>query len=218
VRGSLDWKAPQRALESFLWEVRIQDAAAVYFLAVWLLTINLIPFVISLFTTPIYLLRYTIAASAAFYLLVAKGIRNINNQYAKVAVVGLIVLLCSTSLQTYYGSWQVQPREAINVVNNNAKRGDLVIYYPMVDVFTWQYYNKTNSVNFTFFPDYQNDTDPVLKEFQEKISANDKVWFILRLGPTDADKLVLKVFNESYATSDFKSYRGYHVYLFERRT
>jgi mannosyltransferase len=217
VRGSLDWKAPQQTLKSFLWEVRIQDAVPVYLLAVWLLTINLIPFVISLFATPIYLLRYTIAASAAFYLLVAKGIRNINNRYAKVAVIVLIALLCSTSLQTYYGSWQVQPREAINVVNNNAKSGDLVIYSPTVDVYTWRYYNKTNSVNFTFFPDYKNDTDPVVKEFQEKISTYDRVWFILRPGG-NADKFALKFFNESYTTSDLKNYHGYRVYLFEKRT
>ena len=78
IRGAMDWKAPLKSLESYSWEVRIQDLTPVYFLAVWLLAINLIPFVISLVFYPIYYYRYTIAASVALYLLVGKGIANIN--------------------------------------------------------------------------------------------------------------------------------------------
>jgi mannosyltransferase len=71
----------------------------VFFLVVWLLTINLLPFVLSYFSSPIYLDRYTIAASAALYLLVAKGISNINHKYTKLAVIGIIVVLSVANLQ-----------------------------------------------------------------------------------------------------------------------
>ena len=48
----MDWKAPLKALKSYVWEVSFtKDYKALYFLAVWLLAINVIPFVISLFST-----------------------------------------------------------------------------------------------------------------------------------------------------------------------
>jgi hypothetical protein len=66
---------------------------------VWVLTVNLIPFIISRFSTPIYIDKYTIAASVAFYALVAKGICNINYRYAQIAVIGIIVVLSVANLQ-----------------------------------------------------------------------------------------------------------------------
>jgi hypothetical protein len=95
----MNWKAPLKALESYSWEVRLQDPTKVYFLVVWVLATILIPFVISLgVSNPIYDPRYTIAASVAFYLLVAKGISNINGRYTKLAVIGIIVVLSVANL------------------------------------------------------------------------------------------------------------------------
>ena len=73
--------------------------AKTHFLAVWVLTINLIPFIISRFSTPTYIHKYTIAASVAFYVLVAKGKCNINCRYTKIAVIGVIVVLFVANLQ-----------------------------------------------------------------------------------------------------------------------
>ena len=83
VTGSMDWKAPLKALESYAWDLRIANVEPVYFLFLWLVFINIIPFIIS-FYAPIYAPRYTIAASVALYLLVARGISNINHKYSKV--------------------------------------------------------------------------------------------------------------------------------------
>lgn len=64
VTGSMDWKAPLKALESYAWDLRIANVEPVYFLFLWLVFINIIPFIIS-FYAPIYAPRYTIAASVA---------------------------------------------------------------------------------------------------------------------------------------------------------
>jgi mannosyltransferase len=97
LAGSMDWKAPLKALQSYAWDLRIANVEPVYFLSVWLVIINIIPFIIS-FYDPIYLARYTIAASVALYLLVARGINNINHKYAKLAVIGIIVVLSAANL------------------------------------------------------------------------------------------------------------------------
>ena len=102
VRGRMEWKAPLKALEGYSWEVHFQNLSPVYFLAVWLLTINVIPFIISRFSSSIYLERYTIAASVALYLLVAKGIHSINYRYAKIVVIGLVAVLSVANLSVYY--------------------------------------------------------------------------------------------------------------------
>jgi hypothetical protein len=46
--------------------------------------------------------RYVIVASAPLFLLAAKGIRNINYNYAKFAVIASVVILSAANLQTYY--------------------------------------------------------------------------------------------------------------------
>jgi hypothetical protein len=63
------------------------------------LTINLMPFIISRFSTPIYIDKYTIAASVAFYVLVAKGICDIKYRYTQIAVIGVIVALSAANSQ-----------------------------------------------------------------------------------------------------------------------
>ncbi|MGA7075219.1 MAG: glycosyltransferase family 39 protein, partial [Halobacteriota archaeon] len=94
ARGSPDWKAPLKALQGYSWKLRRQDVAPVCFLVVWLLTIAAIPFILARFSSVLpYLARYTIAASVALYLLVAKGIRNINYRPVKFAVIAVIVVL-----------------------------------------------------------------------------------------------------------------------------
>ena len=153
VRGSIDWKAPVKALKSYAWEVRFtKDYSALYFLAVWLLAINVIPFVISLFSRPIYFERYPIAGSVALYLIVAKGITHINYRYAKLAVVIIIIALSAANLQTYYTTpTKPQAREAIGFINENAKNGDLVLLYPFNNTVLYDYYGFVAGVNTTQF-------------------------------------------------------------------
>jgi hypothetical protein len=208
----MDWKAPLKALESYSWEVRIQDAAPVYFLVVWLITINLIPFIISRFSAPIYVERYTIAASVALYLLVARGISNINHKYTKLAVIGVIVVLSVTNLNVYYSSIsKPQAREATSLIDANAKSGDIVLVYPEWQPYTFDYYNNRTDVA----------VKPIhsLKELQSDVTGHDRVWIFYGrwVAGKAMENSILDILNESYARTDTKSYVGYDVYLYEKR-
>jgi uncharacterized membrane protein len=234
VRGSMDWKAPPKALEGYAWEVRIQGAAPVYFLGVWLLAINLIPFIISRFSTSIYDDRYTIAASVALYILVAKGISNINYRYAKIAVMGIIVLLSAANVQVYYTSiTRPQAREATSFIDANANSGNVVLISPSYHNLVFDYYNNrtdidvkpiqswavTNtSTNFWATPSGNLSGDKI-KEIQSDVSGHDRVWFFDASyeGAKAADNFTLSILKESYANVYVKSFSGYDVYLFEKR-
>ena len=227
VRGAMDWKAPLKALESYSWEVRLQDPTTVYFLVVWLLAIILIPFVISRFVSnPLYQVMYTIAASVALYLLVARGIRNISGKYTKLAVMGIIVVLSVANLQAYYSSiTRPQAREAISLIDANANGGDVVLVSPGDQSYVWNYYNNRTDVAVKLLNPLgatpsNNSREVKTKEIQSDVLGHDTVWFLEPSGaflePSEAN-FTLSVLNQSYANVYIKSYYGYNVYLFEKR-
>jgi mannosyltransferase len=237
VRGSMDWKAPLKALQSYAWKVRIANVEPVYFLAVWLFAINIIPFIISRFSAPIYsysLERYAIAGAVALYLLVAKGINNINHRYTKVAVIGIIIVLSAANLQPYYTSiTKPQAREATSFIDANLKSGDMVLVSPEWEHFTFDYYNNRTDIvvkpihswnvvdkpiNSSATPSVNRPEDKI-KEIQSDVSGHDRVWLLYAYAGEDklAKNFTLSVLNESYTNTYKMSYYIYEVYLFEKR-
>jgi mannosyltransferase len=244
VRGSTDWKT-LKAREAYAWEVRIQAAAPILFLSLWLIAIDLIPFIVSRFSTPIYLDRYTIAASVALYLLVAKGISNINYRYAKIAVLGVIVILCVTNLQVYDTSvTKPQARDAVGFIDANLKSGDVILVSPDSHYAIFDYYNnKTDAVvkpltfwavtaatnsSATLSTNRPNDK---VNEIGSDVNGRDRVWVFAAnfTGGKPSENFTLSILNESYVNVYAKGYAkggsyptistsyGYDVYLFEKR-
>jgi len=222
VRGAMDWKAPLKSLESYLWEVRLHDLAPAYFLVVLLLATNLIPFIVSLFRAPIYLDKYAIASSVALYLLVAKGISNINYRYAKIAVVGIIVVLSVANLPWYYTSIiKPQAQEATSFIDANAKSGDVVLIYPDWEALTFNYYNNRTDVavkQIYYGNGSVNNPEATTEALQSDVIGHDRVWFYGATGlGTSMENFTLNSLNESYAKIYVKNYVGYNMYLYEKR-
>jgi mannosyltransferase len=232
INGSADWKPRLKLLKNHLRNVHISDKEQVNFLLVWLLTVTALPFVISRFSTSFFVDRYTIAASVALYLLAASGLRKINWSYAKIAVIAVIILLSAVNLQQYYGQVTAQvingqPQEAFNLVAKNAKSGDVVILFPGVTKFIWDYYERGTNVDDAPFPSVQyysmswvfKNTD--IKELQSDVKGHDRVWFVSRppwgIYYPRYDQ-ALKTLNESYKSTYSASYLGYDVRLFESRS
>jgi hypothetical protein len=231
----MDWKAPLKALKSYAWEVSFtRDYNALYFLAVWLLAINVIPFVISLFSQSIYSgnsYRYTIAGSVALYLVVAKGISHINYRYAKLAVVIVVVALSAANLQPYFTTpSKAQAREATGFINENAKNGDLVLLFPgpgYSDPLV-NYYSFVAGLNVTKFPSCSTGQGLAsnIKELQTDINGNNRVWLMVQTPPGLAlgiwdpqvfNQTIQTFNNASYNETYYKSYFSYEVFLFEKQ-
>ena len=222
THGSMNWKAPFRALEIYSWDVRIVSVAAVWFLALWVSIINVIPFAISHFSVDMYQSRSTIAASVALYLLVAAGIRNINHKYVKLAVIVVIVVLLAAPLQTYYSTITKRSgREAFGFVDANVRSGDVGIIFPVNHIVVADYYNKRTDINFTSFGSGQKSNDENIKELNASLTGSKRVWFVYPDpgGPNNVQMTqILKAFNESYETASSAYFtNGYDVYLFVKR-
>jgi uncharacterized membrane protein len=229
IRGPTNWKEPAKALESYSWEIRIANVRYLYLLAVWLVTFNIIPYIIShLSNYHIYLSKYVIAASAALYIIVAKGIRNINYNYAKLAVIGIILVLSATNVQAYYGTpTKADARDAMSYIDSNAKSGDLVLVYTASSdamIFSW-YNNRTDLFVKNFPANLANlsskSAEENVKELAADVAGHDRVWIVSTTQheyPLDPIKaLYVKTLNASYATTDSRSYFGYDVNLYEKR-
>ena len=237
VRGAMDWKAPLKVLESYVWEVSLQDPAPLYFLAVLLLAVNLIPFTISHFSAPIYLDKYAIVGSVALYLLVAKGISNISHKYTKLAVIGLIVILFVPNLQVYYTTTQKSlAREAAGLIYVNAKNGDVILVTPEYQDQVISYYNTRTdlAIKVLGLPLLSgNNTQAETDILQSDLSGYDRVWFVATQlpGSQPTEDFTLSFLNKSYAESYAQSFAianisplidkshsyNYNVYLYEKR-
>ncbi len=230
VSGHFELKAPLKALGNYSWTVRVANVASVLFLLAWLLTLNVVPFVISQFFTPVYFLRYTLAASVALYALVAGGIRNINSRYVKLAVVAVIVILSAANLQQYYAQdTNGDAREAFGVLNENLKSGDIVILFPAGAQYVFDYYNRATAVDAKPFPSAQGyysegqanakSTADNIKELLSDVDGHDRVWFVSATGHGSAALLIQakNALNESYFARSAQSYQGYEVLLYEKR-
>jgi mannosyltransferase len=222
VSGAIDWKEPLKALESYSWQVRIQDATTVYFLAVWLLTVSLIPFILSRFSTTLYGSRYTIAASVALYLLVAKGVVNINHKSAKLAVIGVIIVLSVANLQGFYNSVQMsQAREATQFIDANAKSKDVVLVFPYVHNLLFGYYNNRTDIAVKQIHSPATPSENLAKEVRSDVASYDRVWlfYINNMNAREkaTENSTFDILNESYANSYKKHYVAYDVYLYEKR-
>ena len=220
VNGAMEWKAPLKALTRYTWQVRLQSIAPVYLLVVWIVVINIVPFAVSLLLSmPIYLAKYTIAGSAALFLFAAKGVSTINGRYVKLAVIGVIVVLCLANLQSYYGMTAPQAHDALGVVNNDARLGDVMLLSPYGYWLEWHYYGTNTAVAAKPFPSPASKTgEDQMRELQADTNGSNRVWFVEFQGstPGPVENLTLGGLSLWYTMTAVKQFAGYRVYLFEK--
>ena len=109
----------------------------------------LLPFLLSLFSTPVLLYRYTIGASLAFYLLAAIGIAYTGKRTVILIIAFLIIVLSYINLEKYYGSVnKYQWRETISFIENNASSGDCIAVSPIFEIESANYYKKRDDVHY----------------------------------------------------------------------
>lgn len=237
VTGSFDWKHPLKSVKAYSWNVSIINVASFLLLVVWLFALNVIPFVVSQVTQPIYFTRYAIAGSVASYLLVAGGIRNINGKFVRLGVIAVIIILAAANLQAYYMSdARGQAREATNLINANAESGDVVLVFPNSMHLIFDYYNNRTDVAvkqispFLASSDSENKTREII---YSNVTGHNKVFLWFASAGTESEKaqenFILNFLNESYAKIYVKSFyarpfgaplgrlNNYDVYVYETR-
>ena len=148
----------------------------------WLLAPILIPFTISKISSPIFFTRYTVAASYACYLLVARGICCITNKTLRrtttaILLIGLTATLIQHSLQTDREPW----RNATRHIEKNALPGEPVVFYARYCQVPYDYYAARKDLatfGITLKGPSQQVDDRTLKELSERIQGYPRIWVV----------------------------------------
>jgi len=196
-----------------------RDTERVYLLLVWLFSLVLLPFLISQFTSSIYVHRATVVATLPWYILVGWGINKLRFKYLRLSVVIIIIGFSLISIKDYFSEEQRdQWREAIDYIDLRAKEGDLIYIYgtsPFENIFSY-YYRKCG------LPDKRIAVEvmPIIGLSDEEISTVAKefgrVWVILSHVDTEEIRRVRKLLEDDYCLVRYKRYFNYSQDQFHR--
>ena len=153
-KDKIGLKAILKPIEEYSEKLPLSNSNCVYLLVLWLFIPIALPYLVSLFTFPILILRYTIMGSPALYLLVAKGIDNFVNRKVMVLVGALILVFSYFNIEEYQKSIKkTQWRETIAYIENNAGYGDSVVVYPYHLKYVANYYLERKDLHLNSLTD-----------------------------------------------------------------
>ena len=168
----------------------------------------LLPFLLSLFSTPVLLYRYTIGASLAFYLLAAIGIAYTGKRTVILIIAFLIIVLSYINLEKYYGSVnKYQWRETISFIENNASSGDCIAVSPIFEIESANYYKKRDDVH------YLKMSDDLL--FMADI-GNKNLWLVLADHARTEREALEDAMRQRYKLVDQKKYKLLNLYKYRK--
>jgi uncharacterized membrane protein len=153
-------------------------------LGIWLCVPVFVPFVLSFLLKPMYMTRFTIAASPAFYILAARGIQNIPTRFFRALIPLLIIVLSSMNVLEYYGRVDKQQwREVAGYIDKSARTGDVVIFIPGdPERLIFSYYSRRTDIirrHLTRIP--EDDRTSASEHVRVLLDGNDRVWLVVSL-------------------------------------
>lgn len=178
-------------------------------LALWLLVPIVVPFVVSYLLFPIYVHRYTFAASLAFYLLLAFLVQQIQPNRLRFVAAAVVALLFAAGTVKNYGSLtEDRWRDVARFVDANAQPGDIVLFDP--------YWTQANVF------DYYSDRRDITKRSGEKELGvlGSRVWTVVVDLSYRTATVAVRLERLGYDAHVVRDYKGGHMRidlrLFER--
>ena len=213
ISGIISRRKIFQSIESYRWKIQLLNTDKIFLLLIWLLTPIILPFIIAKFLTSIYLTRYTIVASLAFYLLIAKGILNIRQKYNKLIIISVIIVISSAYIPEYYIKInKEQWRDVSYYIDTEAKNGELVLFWQPISRAAFNYYSKRNDlIKKAIRPELKNK-----KSIKSAVEGYKRVWVISRPVEEKGDEVIRKKLIETYTLSYQRKHIGLKLYLFER--
>lgn len=184
-------------------------------LAVWFSFPIIIPFIVSQFSAPIYFPRYTISASPAFYLLVARGISAFNRRRAVFFLIILVSLSSLPGLRYYYSHYtKDQWRETASFIEHNSRAKDVIFTWPDNWSLAFNYYYKGNLEIFGIDKDV-HDNKKIAAVLDKAIIGKERLWLVLSGGGTFYPRFLTDRFGSRSVVGERKFFRVVEVYLFD---
>lgn len=171
---------------------------SVYLVVLWLVVPILVPVALSHVVAPIFVDRYSIGASLAFFLLIAYGVRTLSRPSLRYVVVGILLVGLVAPLPTYYQDDQKEQwREAAADVEANADGDDVVLVSrPFAERPFSYYFDQSNATIVRIDPDASTD------DVRASVDGHDDVYVVLSYTSSSTDQRILQ------AVEGHSAYRG----------
>jgi uncharacterized membrane protein len=220
----LGWKGRSegRSPESSTSETKesvLSSRLKTYLLLLWLLCPIILPFIVSEFSSPIFLPKYTIPASLAFIILAARGFLSVRFHQLRMLLVLFVACFSLIDLRNYYGAVKKDVwREAVANFERLAQPGDVVLFNERPGQSPFDYYNVRSDLIEKPFPDYNSElkADNISELLKHAVEGHDRVWLVLS-HPGILTPLIPAQLEEWYALAAHRSDPGVEIYLFEKR-
>ena len=196
-----------------------RDTERVYLLLVWLFALVLLPFLISQFTSSIYVHRATVVATLPWYILVGRGIDKIRFKYLRLFIIIVIIGFSLVNIKEYFAEEKKdQWREAVGYMDARAEDGDLIYVYggsPLFNIFFY-YYRKSGLPNRRIVIREMPITGLSAEEITSPAKEFDRVWVLLSHAKTEESQRVRKRLENDYYLMRRKRYFNYSQDQFHR--
>lgn len=188
---------------------------SVYIVVLWFVVPILVPIALSHVITPIFVDRYSIGASLAFFILIAKGVRTFSFPPLRYVVVGLLLVGLVLPLPTYYQDDQKEQwREAATNVEPNVDDDDVVLVSrPFTERSFSYYFDRPDVTVVRIQPDASAD------EIRASTEGHGDVWVVLSYTDSSTDRRILQTVenrSEYRGPVEEERYNGITVFRFER--
>jgi uncharacterized membrane protein len=199
--------------------VLLRGRLKLYLLGLWLLCPILLPYIVSQFSSPIFLPKYTIAALPAFSILAARGLLSLRFNQLRMIVAVLLVGFSVVVLKNYYAAakkdlWRV----GVAYFKSLAQPHDLVLFNDQSGEVPFEYYYRETDVTKKPFPDYNAklDENNLAEQLQASTEGHARVWLVLS-HPNNLTHLLPQQLAHWYNQRAYINYPGVEMYLFEKR-
>ncbi len=219
------WPAKRRTGESeILREESPVRRRGVVLVSIWLACTILMPYAVSMLSTPVFSNRYMISGSFAFLLLVARGVRQIPWQPLQWAV-GVGVLLSQVGLLVPYYTQvnKEQWREAASYIETRAHPDELLLFHaPYCRTCIYWYYTKQPELA-RQGKGYPSKSDPrevnpdtIREELLPLLKDRNRICLILAHS-FDEKGLIRKALEQSFLCSDSRQFYRISVWFYQRK-
>ncbi|MGE5458190.1 MAG: glycosyltransferase family 39 protein [Methanococcaceae archaeon] len=201
-------------------DLTISNTKEAIFLLTWLSVPILLPFIISQFLSPIFLVKYTIGVCAAFIIFVAKGLINVHVTPARITLITIILLL---SFFNVFADMNVKTkekwREAVEFIDSGAQKDDLVIFNTAACIDLFNYYSNRKDLSklpLTLNNDQLNQ-DSIKAIVMPLLENNKRIWLLVSHSTDGKGLLVSELKNLTNFSSLQQFSSNYRRYFFIRK-
>jgi len=186
-------------------------------LVLWLVVPIFLPFFLSQFLTPIYLMRYLILASPPFYLLVAHGILQWNCRVLYGIILFLILFIFPINVFSMYHrqdkeSW----RKIAQELETRAEPQDILLIHPP---YYWKttfeyYYRKTDLTVITVSPHDWSKQEGKKEQLTRLCKGHPRVW-VLYHPQNITSPVIVEYFENNYIRKYHQAFKRLELSLYQ---